>query len=136
MKKLKLLTIVWLMGINWFIAGGAMAHTGLSTSVPGDGATVNLVPETLDLTFSEEVNLLKVTLSNSEDSAIAIDFTPSATAATHFAIAMPALEEGGYTVSWTILGSDSHRVEGEFSFTYDAGAAVSMGHSTAEHGEH
>lgn len=90
-------------------------------------STTGVPPETMDLSFNEEVRLLKVDISSAESGEIDTGFTPSPEAASRFAVALPALEEGAYTVNWTIMGSDSHRVEGNFAFTVDPAATEVAG---------
>jgi hypothetical protein len=36
-----------------------------------------------------------------------------------FSIMMPVLTADRYAVEWVVMGSDTHRVEGEFTFTVD-----------------
>jgi methionine-rich copper-binding protein CopC len=67
-----------------------------------------------------------------EENAIDIDFKPITAAAASFSVEVPTLSTGTYTVSWTALGGDSHRVNGSFSFGVGAAAEEHAGHG----GEH
>ena len=100
----------------------AFAHTELAESVPVDGAVLTEAPPALELTFSADVQLLKLDITSAEGVALDLDFTPSATAARTFSIPLPALEPAPYAATWTIVGADGHRVEGELSFLLDATA--------------
>lgn len=117
------------------LASGLLrAHTHLETSVPADGAVLSEGPATLELSFGDEVQLLRLgfTVVTATDDTVKPDFQPSATAAKTFSIPLPALASGAYTVSWTVLGADGHRIEGHFSFTIDPAAAASAS-ATAPH---
>ncbi|MGV3592938.1 MAG: copper resistance CopC family protein [Gammaproteobacteria bacterium] len=98
------------------------AHTELIESSPVDGDVLTEAPATLDLTFSAEVQLVKLELVNDAGAMQKTDFAASADRAQAFSIALPPLEPSAYAVSWTILGADGHRVEGNMSFLVDAKA--------------
>ena len=119
----KYIAVMSLLGASLFLPNALLAHAALSGAMPGDGAVVNEPPKTIDLSFTEEVRLLRVSISSAERGEIDTGFTPSAEAASRFAVALPALGKGAYIVNWTIMGDDSHRVEGDFAFTVDPAAA-------------
>jgi len=116
-KHLLLATLGLVVAIG---SSNALAHTALSEAMPADGANVAQSPEDLNLSFTEAVNLMKVTVTFNTEQEIDIGFVPSATAANVFAVPLPSLEDGRYQIDWIVLGSDSHRVEGKFAFTVDA----------------
>ena len=136
MKKLNLVMIPGLFSAGLLLSGALLGHAALSGAVPADGAVLNESTKTLDLTFNEDVRLLKVSVTGKQNQEVDIDFAPSSREARQFAVAIPALEEGSYTVNWTILGSDSHRVENSFSFTVDAAAAPVAGQVDGDHAGH
>jgi methionine-rich copper-binding protein CopC len=106
-----------------------MAHTALAIAEPKDGAMVMEAPKQLDLTFTESVRLLKVTMKMDE-AELDIGFTPLAAASDVFAVSLPELENGSYEVNWTVMGGDSHQVQGELSFT------IGMHSEHSNHGSH
>lgn len=117
------------------LASGLLrAHTHLEAATPADGAVVNAAPATLELAFGEDVQLLKVDVTNAAGAVQDIGFAATATAAKTFSVALPALAPSAYTVNWTILGADGHRVEGHFGFTVDPAATQAAG--AAEHHGH
>ena len=122
MKSLQLLLLA--------LAGGAaqlaLAHTELSESVPTDRAILESAPEEVALNFSEPVRL--TALSVQLDGAAKRSLGPlPADASAHFGVAVPALEDGHYTVSWRALSEDAHVITGEFMFIVGA---------TGDHSEH
>ncbi|MEZ5489276.1 MAG: copper resistance protein CopC [Gammaproteobacteria bacterium] len=127
MKKRSLFRLLCVLNLTVLGTSYSFAHTALSEATPADGAMVMETPENLQLSFNEEVRLLKALVTLGEEE-IEIDFTPSATASKHFTVALPKLEHGRYSVAWAVLGADSHRVEGNLSFMVGM-----MGHQ-GEHG--
>ncbi|MFT6094973.1 MAG: methionine-rich copper-binding protein CopC [Pseudohongiellaceae bacterium] len=97
-------------------ASTVMAHTALAIADPKDGAMVMEAPESLSLTFTESVRLMRMTMKMGE-TELDIGFSPVAAASDQFVIALPALENGSYTVNWAVMGGDSHLVDGNLSFS-------------------
>lgn len=113
-----------------------LAHTELKASNPANGAVVNKSPENIKLSFSEDVQLLKLVITDSSKKAVPIAFSPSAATQEAFTVVLPALKEGAYAVKWTALGDDGHKVEHSFNFTVDAHATESAGMASESHAEH
>ncbi len=105
------ITTALLLGIS----AQAWAHTALTSSNPAEGASLEAAPKTIEMSFTEDVKLLRVVLTQ-EENEIDIDFKPITAAAASFSVQVPELSIGTYSVSWTVLGEDSHRVNGSFSF--------------------
>ena len=98
----------------------AFAHTDLASSVPNKNAMLMESPEELAVTFEDKVRLVSLTVSNSKDEPVAIDFAPSMEASETFSYSLPVLMPSTYTVSWTIMGDDGHKMKGDFSFMVHA----------------
>ena len=98
------------------ISTSALAHTGIKSTQPANEQTLETAPKHLTLNFSGSVRLMKVILKDGDDKDLKIDFKPTAKAADSFKIAVPDIENGGYTVSWTAMGKDGHKMTGDFSF--------------------
>lgn len=107
------------------LGSAASAHTDLASSAPADGAVMNHPPEKLELHFTEAVQLLKFSITDSENSTVAVEFKPTADKVNHFEIALPQLTETSYTAHWSAMGADGHLVEKTFAFTVDADAKES-----------
>ncbi|MBE0008323.1 MULTISPECIES: copper resistance protein CopC [unclassified Arthrobacter] len=105
-------------------ASTANAHDELVGSNPEDGASVEQLPEAIELTFSNvpsgigsEVEVLDQTGGNWADGDVAI---VDRVASQPLRAGAPA---GEYTVNWRVVSSDSHPIEGTFTFTFTAAAA-------------
>lgn len=115
----------------------AFAHTELAGTVPADRAVIATAPEDLQLRFSEPVRL--TALSVRKDGAAKQSLGPLPTETTgQFTVALPALDEGHYVVSWRALSEDTHVMSGEFMFVVGAtgGHDEHMNHEAAHTGEH
>ena len=94
----------------------ASAHISLKQSTPAQEAMLMKSPEQLSLTFGGEVRLAKVIIKDEKNKSINFDFKPSSTPSTDFNWSMPSLAHGTYTVKWTVLGGDGHKMSDSFSF--------------------
>ena len=106
------LTLCW--------AGTALGHPELTSSSPGADARLGAAPALATLTFSEAVELL-----NGDDADV-VDSTGASVSSGPARLAndqrvvqiplRPGLEEGTYTVRYSVIGSDSHVIGGLFVF--------------------
>lgn len=94
----------------------ASAHISLKQSIPAQEAMLMQGPEELSLIFSGEVRLAKVIIKDEKNKTINFDFKPSATPSTDFNWSLPSLAQGTYTVKWTALGGDGHKMTGTLRF--------------------
>jgi len=112
-------------------SSAAMAHTGLKVSNPADGAVVNQAPEELHLTFTAEVALVRLSVTDAMGKQLELDFKPSTDRSTEYHIPMPAMQMGSLKVEWAAIGEDGHTVTNTFAYTVDP-AASAHGHG-ADH---
>ncbi|WP_413249069.1 copper resistance protein CopC [Sinomonas flava] len=105
-------------------APAAQAHDVLEASNPTDSATVQSVPASVVLTFDHtpigvgtEVLVKDATGANqSEGPAKIVDNNVTQPL-------KPGAPAGAYTVVWRVVSSDSHPIEGTFTFTSKATAS-------------
>ncbi|MGN6443196.1 MAG: copper resistance CopC family protein [Arthrobacter sp.] len=106
------------------LAGPASAHDAAESTSPAQGASLAAPPEEVSVTFSNK------------PLGIGSSFSVKDSGGTEWAdgsvqivdnVATQKLRQGGpsgaYTVAWRVVGSDSHPIEGTFTFTVAAGAA-------------
>jgi len=125
--RLKFLLKSWVLAISAVvllgsISGSVLAHSVLSSSLPGDKAVVT-APEKLELTFNEAVRVLRLTLVHGAAHQIEFGFTPSTEPSQTLSYDLPMMMMGAHTVNWTVIGSDGHTVNGSFGFTVSADGA-------------
>lgn len=109
----------------------AVAHASLTGSDPAQGAVVATAPDSVMLTFSEQVAL-------SEDSIKVLDPTGErvdtgelqdlcTTSVVRYGTPLRAdVPEGTYTVAWQAVSADSHPVSGAFTFSVGAPSETSV----------
>ena len=106
----------------------ASAHNVLKSSTPADGSTLERSPSELALNFNGQVRLVKLSLKRSDES-IDVGFKPNLTAATSFAVPVPELASGAYSLEFSVIGEDGHTVVGHFNF----GIGMPAAHAESGH---
>lgn len=103
------------------VAGPASAHDSLVSTDPADGATVEIAPAAVLLTFIQEVIALGTEVQVVGPAGQPVDDGPAAVLGTvitqNLAADRPA---GTYTVQWRATSSDGHATTGDFTFTATA----------------
>ena len=132
---MKLLRLLPLLSIC-LIPGLVLAHAELKDATPQNGSVINVAPAELELTFSEEVQLLKLAVSGINSKLIPTSFKPSAATQTTFSVPLPGLKQDAYVVAFTILGKDGHQIEDKLTFILDADATETPGITTQSHADH
>ncbi|WP_237234381.1 copper resistance CopC family protein [Rothia nasisuis] len=117
-------------------ANPAQAHDELLATNPADGSTLAQAPAELELTYSGDImdvdgaNQVRVT-NAAGDSVTSGDPEIDGTA-----IRQPlstSAAEGTYTVTWRVVSSDGHPIQGTFTYTVgDASAATASAEPSAE----
>lgn len=102
-------------------AGAALAHAHLKSATPADNAVVAAAPATLELHFSEGVDLKfsGVSLNGPDQKAVATG-TPTHAGNDEASLAVPVtgkLAPGKYSVQWHVLSKDGHKTKGSYSFS-------------------
>ena len=112
-----------LVSVLFGAAVPASAHDAAESTSPASGATVAAPPEKVSITFNRNPLSLgsQILVSDSagnswsEGSVEIVDNVASQRL-------RPGAPAGVFTVTWRIVSSDSHPIEGNFSFTATAGA--------------
>lgn len=114
-----------------------LAHTGITSTIPKDNAMLMKSPETIAVTFGDEVRLVNLSILNSKNEKVDFEFTPSMEASNTFSFDLPQLMPSTYKASWTIMGVDGHKMKGDFSFmVHAAGNMKEMKHKKMDHNDH
>jgi len=101
------------------IAGQAFAHANLTGADPADKAIV-ASPDALNLTFNETPNLefSKVRLTGPEGKDIGMEAPMLMNSDKTIMVPVSdTLEPGLYTVNWSVLSVDGHKLKGAYTFT-------------------
>ena len=105
-----------LIAVFIFAASTAQAHNSLTEAFPSDQSVINESLKALELTFSDETYLEEIKLVTVTGEVIPLDFEPSISASRHFSVPVHDIGEGEYRVKWQVVGDDTHKISGEFSF--------------------
>lgn len=123
--------ILTLLLVFFGTSTAAFAHDSVTATSPSDGATVATVPDEVQITLSNTPAVIGSQVLVTDESGAnwaAGDVQVLDTAATQ--ALRPGAPAGKYTVQWRLVSSDSHPIEGTFSFTATAagvGSASSAG---------
>jgi copper resistance protein C len=96
-----------------------LAHVHLESSIPAAGSTVQAGPEKLVLVFQEAVELKALSLQKVGDQAATALPLPKE-AAEQLAVPLPKLTDGSYTINYTYVGPDGHKMSSTLKFSVSA----------------
>jgi methionine-rich copper-binding protein CopC len=97
----------------------AFAHAHLVRSTPAEGGTVKDAPTEVTLKFNERLEpafssaVIRDSAGKQVDNA---DAHVDKADRTVVRVSLPPLEPGVYTVEWRAMSSDSHKINGKFTF--------------------
>jgi methionine-rich copper-binding protein CopC len=100
-------------------AAAAFAHAHLVRATPAEGGTVKDAPTEVTLKFNERLEpafssaVIRDSAGKQVDKA---DARVDKADRTVVRVSLPTLDPGVYTVEWRVMSSDSHKVNGNFTF--------------------
>nr|NLD41778.1 copper resistance protein CopC [Actinomycetales bacterium] len=110
----------------------ARAHDFLVSSIPAEGETHTEFPPRIELEFSADIIPASPAILIQDATGAAVwEATPELTGRVASA-AFPQLPDGDYSLNWSLVSSDGHRVEGAIPFVLATGLTESP--ATAEPG--
>lgn len=110
------ITFKILLAALFLFSAVTQAHVGLKSTTPTKDAMLMSSPEQLALTYSGDVKVVKVVLKDADGNQVDFGFSPVSDAAKSFAWTLPKLKASNYKVDWIVMGSDGHKMKGQFSF--------------------
>jgi len=108
-----------LLAVPILLAGPALAHAFLKTATPAVGATVQQAPATVVIDFTEGVEPRFSTITVQDGSGARMDLggVHLQGGNQHIAVGLKPLPPGTYKVTWTATAVDTHKTQGDYSFT-------------------
>ncbi|MEM9514736.1 MAG: copper resistance protein CopC [Actinomycetota bacterium] len=102
----------------WLMSTSAHAHTGLESSTPADGATVEGPLAEVVLTFSGDASPIEdgVAVASADEATQVAASIESIAPTTIVARFDPPLPAGPYALAWQVRSADGHVIDGSFSF--------------------
>ena len=99
-------------------AAPAFAHTRLESSDPADGSSVDAAPESVSLTFNEDIPAEFATMSVVGPDGTNYQSGPVSAADGQVSTAVSPLGPAGrYEIGYRVVSDDGHPVQGTVSFT-------------------
>lgn len=102
-------------------APAASAHDALTGTSPGANTTIDKAPQSLLLTFNEDVLKVGGQIAVKGPDGKTVTKAPTTTG-NRVSVPFEPSGNGTYAVTWRITSSDGHPVSGQYSFTLKASA--------------
>lgn len=122
-----LVTIAAVLAVLTLAPTAAWAHTGLSSSTPPSGASVDGPLSKITLRFNEPIRLAGSGVEILDTSGAAIDARVAVDGAAVTARPDAPLDAGRFGVRWAVRAGDAHPVRGSFTFTVDGRSGSNPG---------
>jgi len=114
-----------------FSAAPASAHDVAESTAPANGATVAEVPASVSITFNNRPLAIGSGVSVTSGGENWADGPVEIIDSQAVQKLRPGAPAGEYTVTWRVVSSDSHPIEGTFKFTATAGSTTAGSGSAA-----
>lgn len=120
MNNLKTIMVACVLSSAVLAAPFAAAHAKLTGSDPKAGATLEVAPKEIALTFNEKIEQSFSTMSVIDSDGKAVSDEKAKVDVANPAmlrLPLPRLHAGAYTVKWAVAGHDGHRRTGDLTFS-------------------
>jgi copper resistance protein C len=97
--------------------GAARAHAFLDHATPLVGSTVATAPHEVALTFTQNLEPAFSSMQVTDAKGVRVDQGKPQISGNGMRIGLKPLTPGRYQVHWHVLSVDTHKTEGNFSFT-------------------
>ena len=114
---MKRFTAAIAMTAAMIVATPALAHTAVRETSIAENATLTAAPANFTIVFSGATGLANVALTDGAGRPVALNYTPPRAMASSFAVPLPTLSPGAYTLSWRTIAHDGHAMPGAIHFT-------------------
>jgi copper resistance protein C len=98
-------------------AGAAHAHAFLDHASPLVGSTVATAPHEVALTFTQNLEAAFSSVQVTDSKCARVDLGKAQISGNTMRVGIKASGPGRYQVHWHALSVDTHKTEGNFSFT-------------------
>ncbi len=116
---MKSLVLIAVAAGSVLYAEGASAHAFLKAATPAVGSTVQQPPAQVVIDFTEgvEPNFSTITVQDALGAEVGTGTVHLEGGNTHLALGLKPLQAGTYRVVWHATAVDTHKTEGNFTFT-------------------
>jgi copper resistance protein C len=98
----------------------AHAHASLAHASPSAGSTMSAAPHEVVLTFTERLEAAFSNLTVMDASGTEVSQGKAQVNDNRMRISLKPLNAGIYKVNWRAVSTDTHKIEGSFTFDVDA----------------
>jgi len=98
-------------------AGAARAHAFLDHASPLVGSTVATAPHEVALTFTQNLEAAFSSVQITDGKGVRVEQGKPQISGNTMRVGLKAAGPGRYQVHWHVLSVDTHKTEGNFSFT-------------------
>tara|TARA_B110000495_G_C22999104_1_gene589409 strand:+ start:1240 stop:1629 length:390 start_codon:yes stop_codon:yes gene_type:complete len=102
------------LGLLLLVPVMAFGHGKLVETIPAADSIVSN-PKSIVLRFSQDVRLLKFSVTSENGKELEAPFKALANNSEH-TISVPSMAKGAFTVNWSVLGGDGHGLSESFTF--------------------
>lgn len=95
------------------------AHGKLESAVPAAGSSVNSAPQTLRLTFNEDLEGAFSTVKVADSTGVIVSQEKGRVDPANprvLTLAVPKVTPGAYEVRWAVMTLDGHKANGTYAF--------------------
>jgi methionine-rich copper-binding protein CopC len=110
------LVLASLVALAW-PAAGTFAHAMLDHASPAVGSTVSPAPKSVLLTFTENLEPAFSTVEVRDAQGASVAAGKASISGAQMRVPLKPLAPGTYKVIWHALSVDTHRTQGDFSFS-------------------
>jgi methionine-rich copper-binding protein CopC len=98
-------------------SGAALAHAALHHASPEAGSTVAEVPREVSLLFTDTLEPAFSSADVTDSSGARVDQGKAEVSGNTIRIGLRTLSPGSYRVHWRAVSTDTHKAEGNFTFS-------------------
>jgi len=127
------LVMALLAGFTMLSATPAAAHDAIISSDPADGTELTSSPAQITLTFNNDLSTLGGQIQVADAAGVTVASGEPAVTGPTATLPLPEpLANGSYSVTWRAVSSDTHPIEGTFTFSVADPAAEVTPEPTVE----
>jgi copper resistance protein C len=110
--------LAWLLLI--LSAPEAQAHASLSHASPSGGSALTTAPQKVTLTFTDTLEAAFSTIRVTDANGDEVSQGKAQVNGNMMGVTLKPLTAGTYKVNWRAVSTDTHRTEGNFTFSVEA----------------
>jgi copper resistance protein C len=107
--------------LSWLLlivsAPAAHAHASLTHASPSAGSTLSAAPQEVTLTFTDTLEAAFSKITVTDANGIEVNQGKGQVNGNVMRVSLKSLAAGSYKVNWRAVSTDTHKTEGNFTFS-------------------